>query len=151
MQTWQFILIIICILLSGGGAVAAVLLTHRRDAGTGDLIISVKNEFERSIEASGRRISEDTEQQIRFLGENMRLLQNGQAESQTHRQEAFFGLMTEKQAAVSQSLEAGNKAAEERFRTFEGKNAADLAEIRETMERPSADGSRLQHELHDGE
>lgn len=135
MQTWQFILIIICILLSGGGAVAAVLLTHRRDAGTGDLIISVKNEFERSIEASGRRISEDTEQQIRFLGENMRLLQNGQAESQTHRQEAFFGLMTEKQAAVSQSLEAGNKAAEERFRTFEGKNAADLAEIRETMER----------------
>ncbi|MBR0135204.1 MAG: DNA recombination protein RmuC [Clostridia bacterium] len=135
MQTWQFVLLILAILLSGGGAILAVLLSRRREGELGDLLITFKNDTEKNIDKVRRDISEDTEQQIRFLGENMRLMQTGQAEQLSNKQEAFFGLMTEKQTAITVSLETSAKNTEDRFRTFESKNAADLNEIRETVER----------------
>ena len=139
MQTWQFIVLIISILLSGGGAVLAVLLTRKREgdkvAELGDMLITYKNDNERNLDRARRDISEDMEQQIRFMGENMRLQQTGQEDRLSQRQESFFGLMTEKQSAITQSLESSAKSSEDRFRTFESKNAADLNEIRETVER----------------
>ncbi len=135
MQTWQFVVLILAILLSGGGAILAVLLSRRREGELGDLLITFKNDTEKNIDKVRRDISEDTEQQIRFLGENMRLMQTGQAEQLSNKQEAFFGLMTEKQTAITVSLETSAKNTEDRFRTFESKNAADLNEIRETVER----------------
>ena len=139
METWQFIILIAAIVLSGGGAMLCVLLTRRSEkegaAQLGDMLITYKNENERSLDRARKDISDDMEQQIRFLGENMKLIQTGQAEKLSEKQEAFFGLMTEKQTAINVSLEAGAKSTEERFRTFESKNAADLSEIRETVER----------------
>lgn len=134
MQTWQFIVLIAAILLSGGGAILAVLLS-RRDNGIGDLLITYKNESEKNLDRARKDISEDMEQQIRFLGENMRLMQTGQEEKLTSKQEAFFSLMTEKQTAMNERLDSSAKGTEDRFRTFESKNSADLNEIRETVER----------------
>ena len=134
MQTWQFIVLIAAILLSGGGAILAVLLS-RRDNGIGDLLITYKNESENKLDRARKDISEDMEQQIRFLGENMRLMQTGQEEKLTSKQEAFFSLMTEKQTAMNERLDSSAKGTEDRFRTFESKNSADLNEIRETVER----------------
>ena len=139
METWQFIILIAAIVLSGGGAMLCVLLTRRSEkegaAQLGDMLITYKNENERSLDRARKDISDDMEQQIRFLGENMKLIQTGQAEKLSEKQQAFFGLMTEKQTAINVSLEAGAKSTQERFRTFESKNAADLSEIRETVER----------------
>lgn len=139
MQTWQFIVLILAVLLSGGGAVLAVLLSRRREGDrTGelfDMLVTYKNENERSLDRTRRDISEDVEQQIRFMGENLRVAQSGQTERLSEKQEAFFGLMTEKQAAINQSLETSAKSTEDRFRTFESKNTADLNDIRETVER----------------
>lgn len=135
METWQFIVLITAIVLSGGGAVLAVLLTRRGDGGVGDMLITYKNENERNLDRAKRDISEDMEQQIRFLGDNMRSMQAGQAERLNSGQEAFFTLMTEKQTAINERLESSAKGTEDRFRTFESKNSADLNEIRETMER----------------
>ena len=135
MQTWQFIVLIIAILLSGGGAVASVLLTRRREGDIGDMLITFKNENERNLDRAKREISDDMEQQMRFMSENLRILQTGQSEQLSQKQEAFFGVMTEKQAAISTSLESSAKNTEDRFRTFESKNTADLNDIRETVER----------------
>ncbi|MBO4847733.1 MAG: DNA recombination protein RmuC [Clostridia bacterium] len=135
MELWQFIVLLAAVVLLGGGAILAIILTKRRDGALGDLLITYKNDSERSIDRARKDISEDMEQQLRFLGENMRIMQTGQSEQLASRQEAFFGLMTEKQSAISSSLETSAKNTEDRFRTFESKNAADLNEIRETVER----------------
>ncbi len=134
METWQFIVLIAAVLLSGAAAVAAIILTRRRE-NVGDLFITYKNENERNIDRAKKDISEDMEQQMRYLGENIRVAQKGSEEQLSSKQDAFFGLMTEKQNAISMSLEVSAKTTEDRFRTFEAKNAADLNEIRETMER----------------
>lgn len=135
MQTWQFIVLIIAALLSGGGAMIAVLLTRRREGEIGEMLITYKNENERLLDRTKKEISEDVEQQMRFMGENLRLLQTGQSEQLSQKQAAFFDLMTEKQTAITISLETSNKNTEDRFRTFESKNTADLNDIRETVER----------------
>ncbi len=135
MQTWQFIVLILAALLSGGGAMIAVLLTRRREGEIGEMLITYKNENERLLDRTKKEISEDVEQQMRFMGENLRLLQTGQSEQLSQKQAAFFDLMTEKQTAITISLETSNKNTEDRFRTFESKNTADLNDIRETVER----------------
>ena len=134
MEIWQFIVLIAAVLLSGAAAVIAILLTRGRD-NVGDLLITYKNDNERNIDRAKKDISEDMEQQMRYLGENIRIAQKGSEEQLSSKQEAFFGLMTEKQNAISMSLEVSAKSTEDRFRTFEAKNAADLNEIRETVER----------------
>ena len=113
----------------------AVLLTRRREGELGELLITYKNENEKNLDRAKKDISEDMEQQVRFLGENIRLMQSGQADALASKQDAFFGLMTEKQTAINISLETSAKSTEDRFRTFESKNSADLNEIRETVER----------------
>lgn len=135
MQTWEFIVLILAALLSGGGAMIAVLLTRRREGEIGEMLITYKNENERLLDRTKKEISEDVEQQMRFMGENLRLLQTGQSEQLSQKQAAFFDLMTEKQTAITISLETSNKNTEDRFRTFESKNTADLNDIRETVER----------------
>ncbi|MBO4563133.1 MAG: DNA recombination protein RmuC [Clostridia bacterium] len=135
MELWQFIVLLSAVVLLGAGAIVAILLGRRRDGAIGDLLITYKNDNEKNLDRTRRDISEDMEQQLRFLGENMRLLQTGQSEQLANRQEAFFGLMTEKQSAISSSLEASAKSTEDRFRTFETKNTADLNDIRDTVER----------------
>ena len=135
MELWQFLTMLGTVVLIGIGTIVAVILTRSRDRGVGDLLISMKNENERELERTKKDISTDMEQQMRFLGENLRIMQTGQADRLNEKQEAFFSLMTEKQAAISSGLEAGAKSTEERFRTFETKNSADLNEIRETVER----------------
>ena len=135
MQTWQFIALIASVLLSGGGVLLAVLLTNKKNGGIGEMLITYKNENMAELDRTRRDISEDMEQQIRYLNDNMRNMQTGQEEKLSAKQEAFFNLMTEKQTAMNERIDSGAKGSEERFRTFESKNTSDLNDIRETMER----------------
>lgn len=139
MDSWQFVVLILAVILSGGGAILAVLLTRRsevdRTAQLGDMLITYKNENEKNLDRAKKDIADDIEQQMRYLSENMRLMQSGQADRLSEKQEAFFGVMTEKQTAINSSLETSAKSTEDRFRTFESKNSADLNEMRETVER----------------
>ena len=134
METWQFIVLIAAVLVSGAAAVIAILLTRSRES-VGDLLITYKNDNERNLDRAKKDISEDMEQQMRYLGESLRTAQKGSEEQLSSKQEAFFVLMTEKQNSIGMSLEMNAKTTEDRFRTFETKNAADLNEIRETVER----------------
>lgn len=135
MQTWQFIALIASVLLSGGGVLLAVLLTNKKNGGIGEMLITYKNENMAELDRTRRDISEDMEQQIRYLNDNMRNMQTGHEEKLSAKQEAFFNLMTEKQTAMNERIDSGAKGSEERFRTFESKNTSDLNDIRETMER----------------
>lgn len=135
MELWQFLVLLGTVVLLGVGAIIAVVLTRRRDDGVGDLLISMKNENERELERTKKDISADMEQQIRFMGENLRLMQTNSAEQLSQKQEAFFGVMTEKQNSMTGSIDANAKRTEDRFKTFESSTSAQLTDIRETVER----------------
>lgn len=135
MQLWQFLTLIAAVLLSGGGVLLAVLLTRRREGELGELLITYKNENERSLDRAKKDISDDMEQQMRWLGNDLRTMQTSSSERLEQGQEAFFGRMTEKQNAMNGAIETSAKNTEDRFRTFESSTSGALSDMRETVER----------------
>jgi DNA recombination protein RmuC len=135
MQLWQFLTLIAAVLLSGGGVLLAVLLTRRREGELGELLITYKNENERNLDRAKKDISDDMEQQMRWLGNDLRTMQTSSSERLEQGQEAFFGLMTEKQNAMNGAIETSAKNTEDRFRTFESSTSGALSDMRETVER----------------
>ena len=135
MQLWQFLTLIAAVLLSGGGVLLAVLLTRRREGELGEMLITYKNENERSLDRAKKDISDDMEQQMRWLGNDLRTMQAASSERLTQGQEAFFGRMTEKQNAMNGAIETSAKNTEDRFRTFESSTSGALSDMRETVER----------------
>lgn len=135
MQIWQFIVILCTVVLMGIGAIAAIILTRKKDGGVGDFLVTFKNDSEKSMERMRREISEDVETRMRYLGESLSREQKNSAERLSVNQEGFFDLMTEKQTAMNTAIDANAKRTEERFKTFESRNAESLLEMRETVER----------------
>ncbi|MBO4384209.1 MAG: DNA recombination protein RmuC [Clostridia bacterium] len=135
MELWQFIVLLAAVVLLGAGAIIAIVVTRKRDDGTGDLIITFKNDTEKNLDRTRKDISEDMEQQMRYLGDSLRHAQKGSEEQLAAKQDAFFGLMTEKQNAINTSVDLNAKRTEERFKTFESQTSAALNEMRETVER----------------
>lgn len=135
MQLWQFITLLASVVLLGAGAIVAIILTRSKNGEIGDLLVTFKNDNERSLDRTKKDISDDFEQQMRYLGDNLRTLHTGSAERMTEKQEAFFGLMTEKQTAMNGAIEANAKRDEDRFHTFESSTTGALTEMRETVER----------------
>lgn len=119
----------------GAGAIAAIILTRKKDSEIGDFLITYKNDSEKSMERMKRDIAENVDTRMRYLGEAMKMDQQNSYEQLSDKQEAFFNLMTEKQNAMNASIETSERRQEERFKTFEASNSAQLNEIRETMER----------------
>ena len=134
METWQLIVIILVILFSGGCSVAAIL-NKSGSAVTGEMLADFKRESDRNLDRAKKDIADDMEQQMRYLGENIRTMQRGSADQLSSQQEAFFGIMTEKQNAMSGIIEHNAKSTEDRFRTFESSTSSALSDIRETVEK----------------
>ncbi len=135
MELWQFLVLLGAVLLTGAGAVTAILMNRRRDGELGDMLITFKNENEQNLDRAKREISDGVETRIRYLGETLQLAQTSSAEQLNSKQEAFFGLMTEKQNAMNSAIEANAGRTEERFKTFESSTSGAMTDIRETMER----------------
>jgi len=135
MTTTQFIILLLAVVLLGAGAIAAVLLTRRRDDQLGDLLITYKNENERALERTGRDIKDDVDTRLRYMADSLSSAQKAASDRLAEGQEAFFGLMTEKQNSINNTVTANAASAEERFKTFESGSAAAMSEIRQTMER----------------
>lgn len=135
MELWQFIVLLASIVILGAGAIIAIVLTRKKDDGVGDLLITFKNDTEKNLDRTRKDISEDMEQQMRYLGDSLRHAQKGSEEQLAAKQEAFFGLMTEKQNAINTAVEQNAKHTEERFKTFESRTSQELTDMRETVER----------------
>lgn len=119
----------------GAGAITAIILTRKKDSEIGDFLITYKNDSEKNMERMKRDIAENVDTRMRYLGEAMKMDQQNSYEQLSDKQEAFFNLMTEKQNAMNSSIETNSRMQEERFKTFESGNSAQLNEIRETVER----------------
>ena len=117
MTTTQFVILLIAVVLLGVGAIAAVILTRRKDDMLGDLFITYKNENERALERTGRDIKEDVDTRLRYMYDSLKNSQEASADQLAAGQEAFFGLMTEKQNSINAVITANSASSEDRYAT----------------------------------